>query len=202
MKIFLSLSLALNIALFAALFHDKLPWFNKQETLRPPEFIGSEIATISGGASYYPKAQSFIAPSDEITRVSVKMRSGCARPWRVKIISSLPLKGGKRGLLNQMDLNRKTLGYAQVHTSNPGWVDFEFLPPLKVQKGRTYYLFMDSSDLGVLGPDAEWLSSPSGPQPGFYPDGEGWVFVYSWSNKSNFKEIFEKHTDYAFRIYR
>jgi serine/threonine protein kinase len=167
-----------------------------------PMVHSSEDFSYSSGATYYPKAQSFVfREAVQIHSVALHMQQAYSGRWKVRIISSLPNLGGERGLVNHGDLDNKTLGSAEVSNSSAGWVDFHFPSPILLEPGQTYYLFIDSYDLGDLGPDSIWSQSASGSQPGPYPDGTGWVFVYSWSDNSNYKPTFEKHFDYAFRIY-
>ena len=178
---------------------------NKIETniqYKPSQkFVGSMMSQSSGGAAYYPKAQSFITPSNYIGKISLYMKEDCSAPWRVYLLSDLPNNGGKRGQVDQYDLDSKTLGYSQVQDSRAGWVDFTFNPPINVGKGKELYLFVNSSALSAWGSSAPWGASIPGQQPGPYDDGEGWVFVYNWNNNSNYNNDHAKHIDYAFKVY-
>jgi hypothetical protein len=182
---------------------DNTPAQTDPASIPAANYVGSLDISSYGGAAYYPKAQSFIATSNLIEHVAIYMLNGCTTPWRVRILSSLPAGGGgESGLVNQADLESKTLGFAQVDVSSPGWVDFHFVTPINVSIGNEYFIFVGSSDLGTFGPSAVWAASIPGLNPGPYSQGEGWIYVFSWSNNSNYLESYEKHTDYAFKIYQ
>lgn len=166
---------------------------------RAERFIGSEDTSSYGASPYYPKAQAFVAPAAQLDRVALHMSSAYRGTWQVRILTSLPTGGGGRGVINQADLNAKTLGSARVSDSPAGWVPFNFSPPISLRPGQTYFLFIDGYDAG--GPTATWSASEPGPSPGSYADGTGWIFVYDWSDNSNYRTEFVKHVDYAFRIY-
>jgi serine/threonine protein kinase len=163
---------------------------------------GSEDFSEASVATYYPKAQSFVfQEAVQIHSVALHMQQAYGDTWKVRLLSSLPESGGESGLLNHADLHSKTLGSAKVSDSPAGWVDFNFTDPILLEPGQIYYLFIDSYDLGDLGPDSVWSRSASGSHPGPFSGGTGWVFVYAWDDNSNFKPEFLKHFDYAFRIY-
>jgi len=161
----------------------------------------SQVTSDDGGSTYYPKAQSFrFNQNVQIRFVDLYMRQAYSGPWKVRLLVDLPT-GLERGQIDQQDLDSKTIGTAQVAGSSVGWVEFDFNEEIPISGGQMYFLFIDSYDLGDLGPDAQWASSPPGEEPGPYPDGAGWIFVYGWSDNSNYQEQHEKHVDYAFRVY-
>jgi uncharacterized caspase-like protein len=177
------------------------------KTTIPPTKIlsvyGSEdFSYENSGATYCPKAQSFAFHEGvQIYSVALHMEQAYNGNWKVRIISSLPRGGGERGLLDKADLASKTLGSAEVPNSEAGWVNFYFPIPISLEPSETYFLLIDSYDLGDLGPNSVWSSSSPGSQPGPFSDGTGWIYVYDWSDNENTQPQFEQHIDYAFRIY-
>ena len=162
--------------------------------------ISSEECVPSSASSYYPKAQSFAVHKDvELHTVEVFMNSSFNNAWSLRILSSLPDNGGQRGLIDKSALKTKTIGVSEVDSSDAGWVIFDFHDPIDLKGGQSYFIFIDSFGLGD-GPDAEWCGSKAGPQPGPYLDGDGWIFVYNWSDNSNNAPSIKSYRDYSFKV--
>jgi len=136
----------------------------------------------------------------EVSSVELYMKQTYGESWTVRLLTDLPNDGGERGLVDHEDLDTKTIGKSFVSSSVAGWVRFNFNDQIPISAGDTYYLFVDSYDLGD-GPDAQWAESTEGPQPGPYGDGTAWVYVNHWSDNSNNQDHIEKHSDHAFRVF-
>jgi len=161
-----------------------------------PDWVGSEEASETGGASLYAKAQSFKPPFGEITGAEVYTNAAASATWEVRILSGLP------ATVAGPDLDAKTLATSSVSSSAAGWVSFPISPGLAVTPNRTYYLFVGSYATEFGGPVIQnWWSSTAGAYPGPYVDGTGWIYVSQWSDNSNTSPSVEMHRDYAFRIW-